>query len=487
MRNFRFSAALIASVVLAALGTACAPASGPAPGRAPSATARGPATPARPAATSAPAAAWHQVTGRLTGAPYQIDLPVRWNHTLIVWSHGYEPGRYPRVDDIEPVTRRWLLANGYAIAGSGFSSTGWAVADAYRDQAALLGLFTDRYGKPRLTIAVGESLGGLISAGLIERFPGRFSGALPMCAPLGGGTGLWNQGLDASFVLKTLLAPGSKLALVYLSNPGGNGALAQQIITGALRTPAGRARLALAAAMLDLPPWFDPRRPEPSPVHLDQRAASLASWLGLGLAIGASYGKTDLEQRAGGNPSWNTGVNYASELARSADHADVVALYRSAGLDLTADLATLNRAPRIHADPSAAAYLHATSDLTGHLRVPVLTLHAIGDGDVVIENEQAYAQLTSQAQTTPLLRQLYIGRAGHCTFTPAERIIALKTLERRINTGHWTTLDPATLNHAATALGPALNVLTEIEGTTSNPPQPPAVTSYRPDPYLRPA
>ena len=479
MRNFRFPAALIASVTLAALA-ACS--SGSAATSPP--TVRAQALPS-PRGT---AAAWHQVTGRLAGAPYQIDLPVRWNHTLIIWSHGYEPGPYPpRVDDIEPVTRGWLLANGYAIAGSGFSSTGWAVADAYRDQAALLGLFTDRYGKPRLTIAVGESLGGLISAGLVERFPGRFSGALPMCAPLGGGTRVWNQGLDASFVLKTLLAPGSKLALVYLSNPGGNGALAQQIITGALRTPAGRARLALAAAMFDLPPWFDPRRPEPSPVHLDQRAASLASWLGLGLAIGASYGKTDLEQRAGGNPSWNTEVNYASELARSADHADVVALYRSAGLDLTADLATLNRAPRIHADPSAAAYLHATSDLTGHLRVPVLTLHAIGDGDVVIENEQAYAQLTSQAQTTPLLRQLYIGRAGHCTFTPAERIIALKTLERRINTGHWTTLDPATLNHAATALGPALNVLTETGDNTSTAPGPPAFTSYRPGPYLRPA
>ena len=86
MRNFRFPAALIASVTLAALGTACAPASGPAPGRAPAATARGPAMPARPTAASAPAAAWHQVTGRLTGAPYQIDLPVRWNHTLIVWT-----------------------------------------------------------------------------------------------------------------------------------------------------------------------------------------------------------------------------------------------------------------------------------------------------------------------------------------------------------------------------------------------------------------
>src|SRR5262249_18690425 len=225
MRNFRFPAALIASVALAALGTACAPASSPAPGHAPSTTPRGPAAPAPPGATPAPAAGWHQVTGRLAGTPYQIDLPVRWNHTLIVWSHGWEPGRYPRVDDIEPVTRRWLLANGYAIAGSGFSSTGWAVAGAHRDPAAPLGLFTHRHGKPRRTIAVGESLGGLISAGLIERFPGRFSGALPMCAPLGGGTGVWNQGLDATFVVKTLLAPGSKLALVHLSNPVSYGAL----------------------------------------------------------------------------------------------------------------------------------------------------------------------------------------------------------------------------------------------------------------------
>ena len=89
MRNFRFPAALIASVTLAALA-ACS---------------------SGPAATSPPAAAWHQVTGRIAGAPYQIDLPVRWNHTLIVWSHGYEPGGYPRVDDIEPVDRKSTRLN----------------------------------------------------------------------------------------------------------------------------------------------------------------------------------------------------------------------------------------------------------------------------------------------------------------------------------------------------------------------------------------
>jgi hypothetical protein len=425
------------------------------------------------------------LTGSIAGAPYQIDLPARWNRTLIVWSHGYEPGRDPRVDDLEPVTRGWLLSNGYAVAGSGYSSTGWAVKDAYRDQIALLDLFTRRYGTPRLTIAVGESLGGLISAGLVERYPDHFSGALPMCGVLAGGTGPWNEALDAGFVAKTLLAPDSGLALVHVHDPGRNGALAQQIVTRALRTAAGRARVALAAAVADLPPWVDPRRPDPSPRQLDQRAANLASWLRTGIPYALSYGKSDIEARAGGNPSWNTGVNYASQLARSADRADVAALYRAAGLDLAADLAKLNRAPRILADPAAVAYVRATGDLTGHLRVPVLTLHTIGDGEAPVENEQAYTQLTQLAGSAALVRQLYIRRAGHCTFTAAERIIALQTLEQRIRTNHWSTLDPATLNHAATTLGPQVNVVTEIPYTNSNYPQTPAFTRYRPNPYLR--
>jgi hypothetical protein len=29
------------------------------------------------------------VTGSLGGAAYQIEMPTRWNGTLILWSHGY--------------------------------------------------------------------------------------------------------------------------------------------------------------------------------------------------------------------------------------------------------------------------------------------------------------------------------------------------------------------------------------------------------------
>ena len=43
--------------------------------------------------------------------------------------------------------------------------------------------------KPRRTIAWGESMGGMITAGLVERHPRRFDGALPFCGILGGAVG----------------------------------------------------------------------------------------------------------------------------------------------------------------------------------------------------------------------------------------------------------------------------------------------------------
>ena len=48
--------------------------------------------------------------------------------------------------------------------------------------------------------------------------------------------------------------------------------------------------------------------------------------------------RADLEFRAGGNPSWNTGVNYRVQLAHSVDRNEVAALYAQAGLNLDSDL-----------------------------------------------------------------------------------------------------------------------------------------------------
>ena len=61
--------------------------------------------------------------------------------------------------------------------------------------------------------------------------------------------------------------------------------------------------------------------------------------------------RADLQAKAGGNPSWNTGVNYFSDLAKSADLTEVKALYQAAGLSLGHDVQTLNSSPRISGQP----------------------------------------------------------------------------------------------------------------------------------------
>jgi len=111
----------------------------------------------------------------------------------------------------------------------------------------------------------------------------------------------------------------------------------------------------------------------------------------------------------------------------------------------------------------------------------VLTMHTTGDGLVVPENEQAYASVVRRAGHGALLRQIFVDRAGHCAFTPAETITAAKVLLQRLRTGHWdaAALQPASLNSRAAALGPGYNIF--ASGSTA-----PAFVRYRPAPYLRP-
>ena len=425
--------------------------------------------------------------GSVSGAAYKVELPPSWNGTLILFSHGYIlPGAPSPALALDPLVAAWLLRHGYALAGSAYSGTGWAVAEALRDQIALLDWFTRRFGAPRRTIAWGESLGGLISAGLVQAFPTRFAGALPACGLVGGGVGIWNQGLDTAFALKTLLAPRGALRLVRIGDPGANLRLAQRVLAQAQRTPQGRARLALAASLLDVPGWFDPLGPQPAPADSADRAANQVAWLRTQVLPFTFAARGELERRAGGNPSWNTGVDYRAQLAHAGDPAAVGALYRQAGLSLGADLRTLAAAPRIAADPAAVSYLARNITPTGWLRVPVLTLHTTADGTTPVENERAYADRVAAAGDGRLLRQLFVRRAGHCAFTAAEEITAFQTLLRRVESGRWgQTGAVQALNARTRALGPELNVLSDLTDVAP-PPAAAAFTTYRPGPYLRP-
>ena len=424
-------------------------------------------------------------TGAIDGANYVIDIPAGWNGTLVLYSHGYVTPGSPltAMDAGDPATGAYLLASGYALAGSSYSQTGWALQQAFHDQIALLDYFQRTYGKPTRTIAWGHSLGGIITAGLIQRDPERFAGALPMCGVVAGGPGAWNVSLDAEFVFKTL-APepqATSLQLVNITNPGANLTTALTVLATENATPQGQARLALAAAVSDTPGWFDPFSAEPAANQFGAQEANQFLWdVKDGFPFSFAL-RAELEFRAGGNPSWNTGVDYARQLNRSVNKAEVVALYKAAGLNLNADLEKLENTARISAKPSALDYLTKYIVFNGDIEQPVLTMHTTGDGLVLLAGRAGLRQRGAVSrEPRASLRQTFVHRAGHCTFTPAETIAAFNTLIHRIGTGRWgDSTSPAKMNAAAAGLD-GLNTLGggSVVG--------PSFLNFKPSVFLRP-
>jgi len=435
--------------------------------------------------------AWAQTgvtthAGKLAdGATYLIEVPANWNGTLFLYSHGYvvPDSPNPAQDVGDPVTRFFMLSSGYALAGSSYATTGWALHEALPDQIAVLDLFKMMVGHPKRTIAWGHSLGGIITAGLIQRHPERFDAALPMCGVLSGGVATWNTALDGAFAFKTLLAPGTGLEVVNIANPVANFQLAEEVLALAQATPQGRARIALAGALGDLPGWFTPLSPEPAATDFAGQEMNQFLWdQQVDFPFAFAF-RAELEARAQGNVSWNTGVDYRKQLERSIGRDQVRALYEQAGLDLDADVKTLNDAARISADPEAVHYLERNIIFDGQIRIPVLTMHTTGDGLVVVQNESAYKKVVDEAGNGELLRRTFVDRAGHCAFTPAETIAAVQTLLNRLDTGNWHDVDAADLNNSAAALGPAFNIFGTAQGVVS---VPPAYIDFDPSRYLRP-
>ena len=382
------------------------------------------------------------------GSTFKAEVPPDWNGTLLLYSHGYVPPFVPNPPAEDAGNRAvadLLLAEGFALAGSSYASNGWAVEEALRDQIDLLDRFEQRFGAARRTIAWGHSMGGMITAGLVQRHPQRFDGALPFCGILAGGVGLWNQNLDLQYAIKTLLSadpdpavsvPASQLQLVHITNWQANVALANAAVTAAQATPHGHARLALAAALFNLPDWYEVGTERPA--RDDYAARQQNQFRALRFQLAFIFGfRAELEQRAGGNPSWNVGVDYGRMLARSGGRDLVLALYRQTGLDLRRDLRLLERAPRVRSDLGATAYLIRNIVYDGGIRVPVLTVHTTADGLVVSPHEAAYRDAVGRAGRPRLLEQLYVDRPGHCSFSDAETLAALDMLLERLDRGRW--------------------------------------------------
>jgi hypothetical protein len=398
------------------------------------------------------------------GTTWIADVPGNWNGTLLLYSHGFGP--LTAADAPDPTTQAALLARGYALTGSSYDPNGseWALDTAVSDQYGSLSAVEQTVlpRRPRQVLAFGTSMGGLVSALEAQDSAGQVNGALTTCGIVAGGINLNEFQLDGEYAMAQLLLPGQPVQLTGFGGADGAseaGATAATLTSAAAKaqqTPAGQARLALALAFLNAAPW-DPSAAAPAPAS--NPAAQEAAQYDLEFTGSFSIldfielGRASIDQADGGSANWNAGVNYAAVLARSPFRHEVESLYRAAGLNLGADLASLTANAKIKADPRAVASLASTSVPTGHLAVPELDLHTIGDNLVPVEMENYYARQVAAHGDGGLLRQAFVDSFGHCNFSPAELVAGVLALSHRVTTGQWGQVaDPARLNQVASSL-----------------------------------
>ncbi len=404
------------------------------------------------------------------GATWTARVPQPWNGSLVLFSHGFRIGpENPAADAPNEETAEALLRRGFALAGSSYARPGWALDTAVNDQLATVDALGTHVGKPRQVIAFGQSMGGLVSALLAER--GRpIDGVVSTCGLVAGGLNLNNHQLDGTYALAELLLPGQQIQLTgFTTFDEANATVAA--LTAAVRqaqtTPAGRARIALAAALMNMPIWSTGDKP---PARDDWSAQQQAQYEGLIATLPFVVpARVTINAVAGGDSSWNAGVDYRSLAHRSGRSTQVSTLYRQAGLDLAEDLDRLTRNATIKPDFDAVRWLSATSVPRGRLAAPQLTLHTLSDTLAPVEFEGQYAGKVRRAHSASLLRQAYVSRVGHCAFTPAEHVAGVLAVQDRIRTGTWgNSTHPQRLQQLAQSLGLG----------------PAAFVAYQPEPFV---
>ncbi len=131
-----------------------------------------------------------------SGAHVRIAVPDGWHagDTLLLYQHGFDMDADTN-PDLGPL-RDLQLAQGYAIAASGFAQSGWALFTAAQDNRDLIERVRTRFGAPGKLITMGGSMGGLIALKLAES-PGfeQTVGVYSLC-PAAAGTRAWDSAMD---------------------------------------------------------------------------------------------------------------------------------------------------------------------------------------------------------------------------------------------------------------------------------------------------
>jgi alpha-beta hydrolase superfamily lysophospholipase len=396
--------------------------------------------------------------GEIDGAKYKILLPKEWNGTLLLYSHGYRsPVSVP--PDYSPVTSkaepspgysdggvplaRNLLSKGYALAGSGWASNGWAVSDGVKANTDLYEFFATTVGKPERVYAWGDSLGGLVTMETAEKNPDWVSGAAPLCGVVGGVVPNFDLAMDVQYGIRELVDPDFQLTGYESAK-----AASQQLLSTGRKVLDAAASKKEQADILALALLADAKLQTQSQdgSTLDSQVQAAAEAALIGLRFG-TVGRWDIEKRYGGNISDNTGTDYAARFSEE-DRA----LLDEVGGAGTAKriIASLEEGERVAADKAAVrAARKDGGEPSGTIEMPTLTLHTAADPLVAVQNQtllrEASGSTEDLVQLFTVAPDTYPAKpgapygAGHCSFTPESRVGMIDLLDQWVRGGQAPT------------------------------------------------
>ena len=336
-----------------------------------------------------------ELTGQTAGgAYYKIQVPDGWQPAdgLVIWNHGFSFNPPGPVEDMGPLVDV-QLGEGYAVAASSYSLSGWAVFETHLDNQQMVQAFEAEYGRPDQVLIYGASLGGIVTARDIEEglIP-NVVGALPICGAVGGSR-IWDGAIDLRLVYDVLCSdvPGAAI-------PGGANGLDfpptfdQNAVAGAVNACFGLlsvpdldqlARLGQFMAVTGLPAEF---------VITDM--------------IFATLGLVDLvydPRKLAGFPAFdNTNVDYGDgEINENIE--------------------------RVAPDQVTRKRFLGSYTPTGKVGgVKIVSIHTDKDGLVIVENQSEYASaVPARNLTTGIIVE---DEPTHCGFTAAETVSAWESL-----------------------------------------------------------
>jgi len=335
--------------------------------------------------------------GELKGAGYRIEVPSDWNGELVMWAHGFR-GTDTRLffNPEEVPFREYLLENGYAWAASTYSKNDYNVGTAVKDTRRLVRLFKQKYGRTQRTYIAGASMGGHITAASIERYRRLYDGAMPVCGVLGDYE-LFDYFLDFNAAAQQLGLGESQFPVAddYLST--GTTAIKEN-----LEGAPGAWPFVLNENGEALKQLTENRSGGDRP-NFDE---AWAFWNSSDFLFGLGVGDGSLAEKPG-SVLKNTDVYYETDLTPGPSNDIEKALNK----DIV----------RVRPDKGARSGRNVPSPrLSGNIRVPVLTMHNLGDLFVPFNMETEYAAQLAKRGNQDLLVQRAIRGVSHCGFTTAE-------------------------------------------------------------------